>query len=81
MSLFVAVTIVPVLCAKLLRPPSGQGRRGLTGVLFRTSERALDAAYTSYRGLLVFVPTMYTLFEEGLPGLKRGLRKEVPAAS
>jgi HAE1 family hydrophobic/amphiphilic exporter-1 len=26
---------------------------------------------------LVFVPTMYTLFEEGLAGLRRGLGREI----
>jgi hypothetical protein len=26
----------------------------------------------------VFVPTVYTLFEEGLKGLKRGLHHEAP---
>jgi HAE1 family hydrophobic/amphiphilic exporter-1 len=51
MSLFVAVTVVPVLCALLLRPPSA-GRRGLTGALFGASERALDAVDNSYRRLL-----------------------------
>ena len=51
MSLFVAVTIVPVLCALVLRPPAA-GRRGLTGALFRTSERALGAIDDSYRRLL-----------------------------
>ncbi|MBP7776748.1 MAG: efflux RND transporter permease subunit [Acidobacteria bacterium] len=49
MSLFVAVTIVPVLCSRLLRlaPPS-ESRRGPLGVAFRLSERALaglDALY------------------------------------
>jgi HAE1 family hydrophobic/amphiphilic exporter-1 len=49
MSLFVAVTIVPVLCAALLsRPTAGHERSGVIGLLFRFSERALatlDAAY------------------------------------
>jgi len=62
MSLFVAVTIVPVLCALLLRPVSAQGRRGVTGLLFRTSERALAAADDSYRrflhGALLHRPTV-----------------------
>ncbi|HXE81138.1 MAG TPA: efflux RND transporter permease subunit [Vicinamibacterales bacterium] len=52
MSLFVAVTIVPVLCALLLRTESAANRRGLTGALFRTSERALNAIDESYRSLL-----------------------------
>jgi HAE1 family hydrophobic/amphiphilic exporter-1 len=53
MSLFVAVTIVPVLCAKLLRlPPPASQRRGLKGRLFTFSERALDGLDESYRQLL-----------------------------
>src|SRR5918995_29569 len=41
MSLFVAVTLVPVLCAALLRKPgAAAGRSGLIGAMFRTSERA-----------------------------------------
>ena len=40
MSLFVAVTLVPVLCSKLLRlPPPPDQRRGVSGRLF-TLERA-----------------------------------------
>lgn len=49
MSLFVAVTIVPVLCSRLLRlaPPSSE-RRGVVGALFLAGDRvlrALDRAY------------------------------------
>ncbi|MGH9201555.1 MAG: efflux RND transporter permease subunit, partial [Vicinamibacterales bacterium] len=50
MSLFVAVTIVPVLCSRFLDPPDhGEKRQGILGVLYRASDRALnrlDAAYS-----------------------------------
>ncbi len=53
MSLFVAVTLVPVLCAALLRPPKeAAARSGLTGRLYGTSERALSAIDNGYRGFL-----------------------------
>ncbi len=43
MSLFVAVTIVPVLCSRLLRlAPPAESRRGLIGVLYRASDRILN---------------------------------------
>ncbi len=43
MSLFVAVTIVPVLCSRLLKlPPPAAERRGLTGRVYTWSERFLD---------------------------------------
>jgi hydrophobic/amphiphilic exporter-1 (mainly G- bacteria), HAE1 family len=53
MSLFVAVTIVPVLCSRLLRlsPPAAE-RRGLTAGLFRLSERVLDGIDHTYARLL-----------------------------
>ena len=42
MSLFVAVTIVPVLCSRLLKlPPPAEERRGMTGRLYTASERFL----------------------------------------
>jgi HAE1 family hydrophobic/amphiphilic exporter-1 len=50
MSLFVAVTIVPVLCSRLLKlPPPVEQRTGLGGRLYTASENALnrmDAAYS-----------------------------------
>ena len=47
MSLFVAVTIVPVLCSRLLKlPPPLAERRGLTGRLYTWSERS-STAWTS----------------------------------
>jgi HAE1 family hydrophobic/amphiphilic exporter-1 len=53
MSLFVAVTLVPVLCAKLLRlPPPVEQRAGLSGRLFTFSERALDSLDEFYRRVL-----------------------------
>jgi HAE1 family hydrophobic/amphiphilic exporter-1 len=53
MALFVAVTIVPVLCAKLLRlPPPPEQRRGLTGRLSSVGERALNGLDDWYRALL-----------------------------
>jgi hydrophobic/amphiphilic exporter-1 (mainly G- bacteria), HAE1 family len=53
MSLFVAVTVVPVLCSWLLRVPVPvHERRGLTGRLFATSERALTAVDDGYRSIL-----------------------------
>ncbi len=53
MSLFVAVTVVPVLCSRLLVLPTPLvERRGLGGTLFTFSERALDGLDTSYRRIL-----------------------------
>jgi HAE1 family hydrophobic/amphiphilic exporter-1 len=53
MSLFVAVTVVPVLCSRLLRlPPPVEQRRGLAGRLFTASERALTSIDDGYRNLL-----------------------------
>jgi HAE1 family hydrophobic/amphiphilic exporter-1 len=53
MSLFVAVTIVPVLCSRLLKPPvPASERRGLVGKLFTASERAFDGLDEGYRKIL-----------------------------
>ncbi len=53
MALFVAVTLVPVLCSKLLQPPQpAEARRGLSGRLFNASERALEGLDNGYRRLL-----------------------------
>jgi HAE1 family hydrophobic/amphiphilic exporter-1 len=50
MSLFVAVTVVPVLCSRLLKLPAPmEQRRGLSGRLFTTSERALERLDDAYR--------------------------------
>jgi HAE1 family hydrophobic/amphiphilic exporter-1 len=53
MSLFVAVTIVPVLCSRLLKlPPPVAERRGLTGRLYTASETFLDGMDDGYRKLI-----------------------------
>ena len=53
MSLFVAVTIVPVLCSRLLKlPPPREERRGLTGRLYTMSERFLDGMDEKYSRLI-----------------------------
>jgi len=53
MSLFVAVTLVPVLCSKLLRLPTPvEQRRGLNGRLFTWSESLLNRMDDGYRRLL-----------------------------
>ncbi len=53
MSLFVAVTIVPVLCSRLLKlpPPVGQ-RHGLSGRLYTWSEGVLDAMDGTYSRII-----------------------------
>ena len=53
MSLFVAVTVVPVLCSRLLKLPAPvEQRRGLTGRLFTASERAFESLEDFYRRAL-----------------------------
>jgi HAE1 family hydrophobic/amphiphilic exporter-1 len=53
MSLFVAVTIVPVLCSRILKPPvHASERRGITGRLFTWSEHVLDGMDDGYRRVL-----------------------------
>jgi HAE1 family hydrophobic/amphiphilic exporter-1 len=53
MSLFVAVTIVPVLCSRWLRTPDEEAARtGILGRLYRASERFLDSTDEGYRKLL-----------------------------
>jgi HAE1 family hydrophobic/amphiphilic exporter-1 len=53
MSLFVAVTLVPVLCSRFLRlPPPVAERTGLSGRLFTASERALEGLDDFYRTVL-----------------------------
>jgi len=50
MSLFVAVTIVPVLCSRWLRTPDEEAaRRGIIGALYRASERLLEGIDERYR--------------------------------
>jgi HAE1 family hydrophobic/amphiphilic exporter-1 len=53
MSLLVAVTLVPVLCANLLKlPPPVEERKGLGGRLFTWSENFLEGVDDSYRRFL-----------------------------
>jgi HAE1 family hydrophobic/amphiphilic exporter-1 len=53
MSLFVAVTLVPVLCSKLLvLPPPPDKRKGLGGKLYTMSERMLNGMDEGYRKIL-----------------------------
>jgi HAE1 family hydrophobic/amphiphilic exporter-1 len=53
MSLFVAVTLVPVLCSKLLvLPPPKEERTGLGGTLYTLSEKVLDGMDEGYRRLI-----------------------------
>jgi HAE1 family hydrophobic/amphiphilic exporter-1 len=53
MSLFVAVTIVPVLCSRLLKlPPPIERRKGITGRLYTASETFLDRMDLGYSRLI-----------------------------
>jgi HAE1 family hydrophobic/amphiphilic exporter-1 len=53
MSLFVAVTIVPVLCSRMLKlPPPADERRGLTGRLYTASERFLNGMDDRYSRII-----------------------------
>jgi HAE1 family hydrophobic/amphiphilic exporter-1 len=53
MSLLVAVTLVPVLCANLLKlPPPEDQRKGIGGRLFTASERFLEGMDDAYRRFL-----------------------------
>src|SRR4029077_6809898 len=53
MSLFVAVTLVPVLCSKLLvLPPPADQRKGVGGWLYTLSERALNGMDEGYRRMI-----------------------------
>jgi HAE1 family hydrophobic/amphiphilic exporter-1 len=53
MSLFVAVTVVPVLCSRLLKlPPPVEARTGVLGALFTRSERFFDGLDEAYRRAL-----------------------------
>jgi HAE1 family hydrophobic/amphiphilic exporter-1 len=53
MALFVAVTIVPVLCSRLLKLPAPpEERTGLSGALFTASERGFAALDDFYRRTL-----------------------------
>jgi HAE1 family hydrophobic/amphiphilic exporter-1 len=53
MSLFVAVTIVPVMCSRLLKLPAPrEERKGITGRLYTASERFLNGMDNAYGGLI-----------------------------
>jgi hydrophobic/amphiphilic exporter-1 (mainly G- bacteria), HAE1 family len=53
MSLFVAVTIVPVLCSRLLKlPPPPAERRGLIGRMYTVSERFLEGMDDRYKQII-----------------------------
>jgi HAE1 family hydrophobic/amphiphilic exporter-1 len=53
MSLFVAVTIVPVLCSRWLRTPGEEAAAtGLLGSLFRSSERFFEVLDEGYRRVI-----------------------------
>src|SRR4029079_13146274 len=53
MSLFVAVTLVPVLCSRcLVLPLPREQRKGLGGTLYTASEKMLDSIDDGYRRLL-----------------------------
>ncbi len=53
MSLFVAVTVVPVLCSRLLKlPPPVEQRKGPLGRMFTLTERGFEHVDESYRRLI-----------------------------
>jgi HAE1 family hydrophobic/amphiphilic exporter-1 len=68
MSLFVAVTIVPVLCSRLLDAPDhGIGRAGLMAALYRWSDRVLNKMDELYaRSLHVALRHRPTVFATGI---------------
>src|SRR5262245_9327070 len=67
MSLLVAVTIVPVLCSRLLDPPThGKKKKGFFGALYRASDRTLNAVDDLYaRALHVALVHRPTVFATG----------------
>lgn len=68
MSLFVAVTIVPVLCSRFLNPPDhGIGRAGVVGAVYRWSDRLLERLDDVYaRALHVALRHRPTVFATGI---------------
>lgn len=68
MSLFVAVTIVPVLCSRLLKlAPPAESRRGPIGWIYRASERALEGLDNAYaRALHIALHHRPTVFGVGI---------------
>jgi HAE1 family hydrophobic/amphiphilic exporter-1 len=68
MSLFVAVTIVPVLCSRFLDPPDhGIGRAGIAAALYRWSDRILNKMDEIYaRALHASLQHRPTVFAIGI---------------
>ena len=68
MSLFVAVTIVPVLCSRFLeRPDHGEKRSGVLGSLYRWSDRVLNKLDDAYAAMLhVALQHRPTVFATGV---------------
>ena len=68
MSLFVAVTIVPVLCSRFLDPPDhGIGRAGAFAAMYRWSDRVLNKMDEVYaRALHVALQHRPTVFATGI---------------
>jgi HAE1 family hydrophobic/amphiphilic exporter-1 len=68
MSLFVAVTIVPVLCSRFLQPPDhGQEKKGVFGALYRWSDRLLNKIDDIYaRALHAALHHRPTVFATGI---------------
>jgi HAE1 family hydrophobic/amphiphilic exporter-1 len=68
MSLFVAVTIVPVLCSRFLNPPDhGVGRAGAMAALYRWSDRVLDKMDDAYARMLhIALQHRPTVFATGI---------------
>jgi hydrophobic/amphiphilic exporter-1 (mainly G- bacteria), HAE1 family len=68
MSLFVAVTIVPVLCSRFLQAPDhGVGRKGVFGALYRWSDRVLNGMDAIYaRALHASLRHRPTVFATGI---------------
>jgi len=68
MSLFVAVTIVPVLCSRFLDAPDhGVGRKGVFGALYRASDHFLTRVDDVYaRALHVSLQHRPTVFATGI---------------
>jgi hydrophobic/amphiphilic exporter-1 (mainly G- bacteria), HAE1 family len=68
MSLFVAVTIVPVLCSRFLNPPHHHdSRQGIIGAMYRFSERVLVGIDNAYARLLhVALAHRPTVFATGI---------------
>ena len=74
MSLFVAVTIVPVLCSRFLDAPDhGESRKGVIGALYRFSERVARTASTRVYARVLHVALAHrpTVFATGHRAVRR----------